>query len=78
LDNALQAIANVTERIDDVDNADKRSDNDKYLNRRYRKACRHAYEALDHLLATARQERNATESPTPHQAHDMMVGVKLL
>jgi hypothetical protein len=33
LDNALQAMANVTERIDDVDNADKRSDNDKYLNR---------------------------------------------
>jgi hypothetical protein len=51
LDNALQAMANVTELIDDVDDADKRSDNDKYLDRRYRKA--QAYEALDHLLTTA-------------------------
>jgi hypothetical protein len=51
LDNALQAMANVTELIDDVDDADKRSDNDKYLDRRYRKA--NAYEALDHLLTTA-------------------------
>ena len=50
LDNALQAMANVTELIDDVDDADKRSDNDKYLDRRYRKA--QAYEALDHLLTT--------------------------
>jgi hypothetical protein len=31
--------------------ADTRSDNDKYLDRRYRKA--NAYEALDHLLTTA-------------------------
>ena len=38
LDNALQAMANITELIDDVDDADKRSDNDKYLDRRYRKA----------------------------------------
>jgi hypothetical protein len=51
LDNALQAMANVTELIDDVDETDKRSDNDKYLDRRYRKA--RAYEALDHLLTTA-------------------------
>jgi hypothetical protein len=51
LDNALQAMANVTELIDDVDEADKRSDNDKYLDRRYRKA--QAYEALDDLLTTA-------------------------
>jgi hypothetical protein len=51
LDNSLQAMANVTELIDDVDDADKRSDNDKYLDRRYRKA--QAYEALDHLLTTA-------------------------
>jgi hypothetical protein len=51
LDNARQAMANVTELIDDVDDADKRSDNDKYLDRRYRKA--QAYEALDHLLTTA-------------------------
>jgi hypothetical protein len=51
LDNALQAMANVIELIDDVDDADKRSDNDKYLDRRYRKA--QAYEALDHLLTTA-------------------------
>jgi hypothetical protein len=51
LDNALQAMANVVELIDDVDDADKRSDNDKYLDRRYRKT--HAYEALDHLLTTA-------------------------
>jgi hypothetical protein len=29
----------------------RRSDNDKYLDRRCRKA--HAYEALDHLLTTA-------------------------
>ena len=43
-------MANVTELIDDVDDADKRSDNDKYLDRRYRKA--QAYEALDHLLTT--------------------------
>jgi DNA-binding transcriptional regulator YbjK len=51
LDDALQAMANVTELIDDVDDADKRPDNDKYLDRRYRKA--QAYEALDHLLTTA-------------------------
>ena len=44
-------MANVTELIDDVEEADKRSDNDKYLDRRYRKAS--AYEALDHLLTTA-------------------------
>ena len=43
LNNALQAMANVTELIDDVDDADKRSDNDKYLDRRYRKV--QAYEA---------------------------------
>ena len=42
MDNALQAMANVTELID-VEEADKRSDNDKYLDRRYRKAT--AYEA---------------------------------
>jgi hypothetical protein len=57
LDNALQAMANVTELIDDVEEADKRSDNDKYLDRRYRKA--QAYEALDHLLTTA-LDRSAT------------------
>jgi hypothetical protein len=51
LDNALQAMVNVTELIDDVDDADKRSDNDKYLDRRYREA--QAYESLDHLLTTA-------------------------
>jgi hypothetical protein len=51
LDNALQAMANVTELIDDVDDADKRPDSDKYLDRRYRKA--NAYETLDHLLTTA-------------------------
>ena len=51
LDNALQAMANVTELIDDVDEADKRPDSDKYLDRRYRKA--NAYEALNHLLTTA-------------------------
>jgi predicted nucleic acid-binding Zn-ribbon protein len=51
LDNALQAMANVAELIDDVDDADKRSDSDKYLDRRYRKS--QAYEALDHLLTTA-------------------------
>jgi hypothetical protein len=50
LDDALLAMANVTELIDDVDDADKRSDNDKYLDRRYRKA--KAYETLDHLLTT--------------------------
>ena len=33
-----------------MDEAHKRSDNDKYLDRRYRKA--KAYEALDHLLTT--------------------------
>jgi hypothetical protein len=43
--------AGATELIDDVDDADKRSDNDKYLDRRYRKV--QAYEALDHLLTTA-------------------------
>jgi hypothetical protein len=51
LDNALQAMANDTELIDDVDDADKRSDNDKYLDCRYSKA--QAYEALDHLLTMA-------------------------
>jgi cell division FtsZ-interacting protein ZapD len=51
LDNALQAMTNVTELIDDADEADKRADNDKHLDRRYRKA--HAYEALDHLLKAA-------------------------
>ena len=51
LDNALQAMANDVELIDDVDDANKRSDNDKYLDRRYRKA--NAYETLDHLLTTA-------------------------
>ena len=35
--------AGATELIDDVDDADKRSDNDKYLDRRYRKV--QAYEA---------------------------------
>src|SRR5258708_5498440 len=40
--------AGATELIDD---ADKRSDNDKYLDRRYCKV--QAYEALDHLLTTA-------------------------
>ena len=34
----------------DTNDADKRSDNDKYIDRRYRKA--QAYEALDHLLTT--------------------------
>jgi len=43
--------AGATELIDDVDDADKRSDNDKYLDRRYREV--QAYEALDHLLTTA-------------------------
>ena len=43
--------AGATELIDDVDDADKRSHNGKYLDRRYRKA--QAYEALDHLLTTA-------------------------
>jgi len=51
LDSALQAMANVVELVDGVDDADKRSDSDKYLDRRYRKA--QAYEALDHLLTTA-------------------------
>src|SRR5260370_3522763 len=40
--------AGATELIDD---ADKRSDNDKYLDRRYRRP--HAYDALDHLLTMA-------------------------
>jgi hypothetical protein len=54
-----EKAAGATELIDDADN---RSDNDKYLDRRYRKAS--AYEALDHLLTTgARQERHATEPP---------------
>jgi hypothetical protein len=44
-------MTNVTELIDDVDEADKRADNDKYLDRRYRKA--RAYEAPDHLLKAA-------------------------
>jgi hypothetical protein len=43
--------AGATELIDDVDDADERSHNDKHLDRRYRKA--QAYEALDHLLTTA-------------------------
>jgi predicted nucleic acid-binding Zn-ribbon protein len=60
LDNALQAMANVTELIDDVDDADKRSDNDKYLDRRYRKAP--AYEALDHLLTTAIDKNQTLQS----------------
>jgi len=60
LDNALQAMANVTELIDDVDDADKRSDNDKYLDCRYRKA--QAYEALDHLLTMALDKSAALRS----------------
>ena len=51
LDSTLQAMANVAELIDDVDDADKRSDSDKYLDRRHRKA--NAYETLDYLLTTA-------------------------
>jgi hypothetical protein len=47
----LEHTAGATELIDDVDHADKRSDNDKYLDRRYRKV--QAYEALDQLLTTA-------------------------
>jgi len=51
-------MANVTELIDDVDDdADKRSDNDKYLDRRYRRA--RAYEALDHPL-TATIDKSET------------------
>jgi hypothetical protein len=61
LDNTLQAMANVTELIDDVDEADKRSDNDKYLDRRYRKA--QAYGPGPTADNGARQERNATEAP---------------
>jgi DNA-binding transcriptional regulator YbjK len=64
VDNALQAMANVVELIDDVIDADKRSDSDKYLDSRYRKA--QAYEALDHLLTTAldRTQRHKAAWPT--------------
>jgi hypothetical protein len=68
LDNALQAMANVTELIDDVHEADKRSDTDKYLDRRYRKAqaLRGPGPSADN---GARQERNATETLADyHQA----------
>ena len=60
LDDALQAMANVTELIDDVDDADKRSGNDKYLDSGYRKA--NAYEALDHLLTTALDKSSTLRS----------------
>jgi hypothetical protein len=68
----LQAMANVTDLIDDLDDADKRSDNDKYLDRRYRKA--QAYEALDHLLAAA-IDKSAT--PQSRLADDLKTSPEL-
>ena len=52
--------AGATELIDDVDDADKRSRNDKHLDRRYRKA--QAYEALDHLLTTTLDKSASLQS----------------
>jgi hypothetical protein len=51
------------ELIDDVDDADKRSDNDKYLDRRYRKA--KAYEALDHPLTTTLDKSATLQNRVP-------------
>jgi hypothetical protein len=56
-----EKAAGATELIDD---ADKRSDNDKYLDRRYRKAS--AYEALDHLLTTALDKSATLQSEPPY------------
>jgi hypothetical protein len=65
-------MANVTELINDVDDADKRSDNDKYLDGRYRKA--QAYEALDHLLTTALYKSETLQSRVAddHKASPML------
>jgi len=45
--------------VDELDDADKSSEHDQYLNRRYRRAS--AYEVLDGLLTTAIQKQQQVE-----------------
>jgi hypothetical protein len=52
-------MASATDMVGELDDADKSSERDQYLNRRYRRA--EAYEVLDGLLTTAIQKQQQVE-----------------
>ncbi len=59
LDGALAAMATATDMVDELNEADKSSEHDQYLNRRYRRAA--AYEILDGHLTMAIQKQRQVE-----------------
>jgi hypothetical protein len=59
LDGVLAAMATATDIVGELDDADKSSEHDQYLNRRYRRA--EVYEVLDGLLTTAIQKEQQVE-----------------